>query len=98
MRFAYSYARLFIASWLFMGGVAVQFIPSTAAIARYDRWRELQLQKVQPDQRQQWIEDRDAIDATSQAYARLFGVLLGGFGLAMALRETAYLTSRYNRL
>lgn len=98
MRFTYSYARLFIASWLFMGGVALQFIPSVAAVARDDRWRERQLQKVQPDQRQQWIEDRDAIDANSQAYTRLLGVLLGGFGLAMALRETASLTSRYNRL
>ena len=77
MPFAYSYIRLFVAAWLFMGGVAVQFTPSAAATARDDRWRERQLQKIQPEQRTQWIEDRDVIDSNSQAYTRLFGVLIG---------------------
>jgi hypothetical protein len=97
MRVFYSYARLFIASWLFMGGVALQFVPSTAALERDARWRERQLQKVPADQRAQWVEDRDNKDARSQASLRVFGVLLGGVGFAMALRETAYLCGRYGR-
>jgi hypothetical protein len=97
MRVAYSYARLFIASWLFMGGVALQFVPSSAAIAREARWRERQLQTIQADQRAQWIEDRDNEDANSQAYLRLCGVLLGGLGFAAALREAAYINARYSR-
>jgi hypothetical protein len=97
MRVGYSYARLFIASWLFMGGVALQFVPSAAAIARDARWRERQLQTVPADKRAKWVEDRDTEDANSQAYLRLFGVLLGGLGFAMALRETAYLNARYSR-
>jgi hypothetical protein len=68
MRFTYSYARLFIGSWFFMGGVALQFVPSAAADARNARWRERQLTHVQPDQREKWIEDRDTIDSNSQAY------------------------------
>src|SRR5208282_5860871 len=86
MRVASSYARLFIASWLFMGGVALQFVPSAAAVARDARWRERQLLTVPADRHAKWIEDRDTEDANSQAYLRLFGVLLGGLGLAMALR------------
>jgi hypothetical protein len=97
LRVAYSYARLFIASWLFMGGVALQFVPSPAAVARDARWRERQLQTIPADQKAKWIEDRDQEDSSSQAYLRLFGVLLGGLGLAMALRETAYLNARYSR-
>ncbi len=96
-RLALSYARLFLASWLFMGGIALQFVPSAAAEARDARWRERQLQQIAPDQRAQWIEERDGIDSNTQAYLRLFGVILGGFGLAMALRETAYMTGRYSR-
>src|SRR5947207_405572 len=97
MRLAFSYARLFIASWLFMGGLALQFVPSAAQMERSTRWRERQLQKVEANQRAQWIEDRDAEDATSQAYLRLFGVLMGGCGFAAALREAAYLCGRYCR-
>jgi hypothetical protein len=97
MRIFYSYARLFIASWLFMGGLAVQFLPSAASVARDARWRERQLKAVPANQRAQWIEDRDAEEASSQAYVRLFGVLLGGLGLAAALREAAYLSARYRR-
>jgi hypothetical protein len=97
MRVAFSYARLFIASWIFMGGVALQFVPTAAAVAREDRWRERQLQTIPAGQRLQWVEDRDTEDANSQAYLRLFGVLLGGLGFAAALRETAYLHARYSR-
>ncbi|HYV34935.1 MAG TPA: hypothetical protein VE988_04470 [Gemmataceae bacterium] len=97
MRVYFSYARLFIASWLFMGGVAVQFLPTSAAVARDARWRERQLQTIQAEKRAKWIEDRDIEDANSQAYLRLFGVVLGGFGFAAALREAAYLNARYSR-
>jgi hypothetical protein len=96
-RVIYSYARLFLASWLLMGGVAIQFLPSAAAVARDARWRERQLQAVPADEKTQWVEDRDTEDARTQAYVRLFGVLLGGLGLAAALRETALLIGRYSR-
>jgi hypothetical protein len=97
MRVFYSYARLFIAAWLFMAGIALQFVPSAAALERDARWRERQLQKVPAEQQAQWVEERDAKDARGQAYLRAFGVLLGGIGFAMALRETAYLSGRYGR-
>jgi hypothetical protein len=97
MRVIFSYARLFVAAWLFLGGIALQFIPSAAAVARDARWRERQLQTVPADMRVRWMEDRDSEDATSQAYLRLFGILIGGIGFAMALRETAYLSGRYGR-
>ncbi len=97
MRVYFSYARLFFASWLFMGGIALQFNPSPAAIARDIRWRERQLAKIQADQKAQWIEDRDNEDASSRAYMRIFGVMMGGAGFAMALREAAYLNARYSR-
>jgi hypothetical protein len=97
MRVFYSYARLFVASWLFMAGIALQFVPSAAALERDARWREWQLQKVPAERRAQWVEDQDAKDARSQAYLRAFGVLLGGIGFAMALREAAYLSGKYGR-
>jgi hypothetical protein len=96
-RLLFSYARLFIASCLFMGGIALQFVPTAAAMAREARWRERQLQTVPARLRDAWIESRDIEDASSQAYLRLWSVLMGGFGLAMSLRETAYLCSRYSR-
>src|SRR5260370_31928286 len=71
MRVFYSYARLFFASWLFMGGLAIQFLPSAAAVARDARWRERQLQTVPADQHAQWVEERDAEDASTQAYLRV---------------------------
>jgi hypothetical protein len=95
MRVAYSYARLFIASWLFMGGLALLFVPTSAAVERNARWRERELQSVPADQRGQWVIDRDNEDSNTQAYLRLCGVLLGGLGFAAALRETAYLHARY---
>jgi hypothetical protein len=97
MRVVYSYARLFIASWLFMGGLALQFVPTPAAVARDARWRERQLQTIPANKQAQWIDERDTEDSRAQAYLRLFGVLLGGLGFAAALRETAYLSGRYGR-
>jgi hypothetical protein len=97
MRHVFSYARLFIASWLFMGGLALQFIPSAAQAVRNERWRQRELVTVPAGQRAKWIEDRDAEVSNSQAYLRLFGVLMGGSGFAAALREAAYLTGKYGR-
>ena len=37
MRIFFSYARLFIASMLLMGGLAVQFLPSAEAVSRNAR-------------------------------------------------------------
>ena len=96
-RVMYSYARLFIASWLFMGGVAIQFLPSPSAMQRDARWRERKLQSIKADEREKWIDDRDIEDSRSHAYLRLFGVVMGGTGFAMALREAAYLNARYSR-
>jgi hypothetical protein len=95
MRLLASYVRLFVASWLFMGGLALQFVPSPAAVARDARCRERQLQAVPADQREKWGEGRDAEDARAQASLRLFGVLLGGVGFGAALREAAYLSGQY---
>jgi hypothetical protein len=97
MRVFYSYARLFIASWLFMGGLALQFLPSAASMARDAHWRERQLLSVPAEQQVKWVEERDNEDARTYAYLRLFGVLLGGVGLAAALREAAYLSGKYGR-
>jgi hypothetical protein len=97
MRVYLSYARLFLASWLFLGGVALLFGPSAAMVARDARWRERQLQTIPADQQAKWIEDRDLEDGRSQAYVRTFGVVIGGLGFAAALRETAYLIGRYGR-
>jgi hypothetical protein len=95
LRVFYSYGRLFIASWLFMGGVALQFVPSAAAMARDARWRERQLETIPVEQRAQWSEERDIAEGRAHAYLRFFGVLIGGLGFAAALRETAYLSARY---
>jgi hypothetical protein len=97
MRLFYSYARLFIAAWLFLGGLSLLAWPTPAAEARNARWRERQLQSVPPEEHSKWIEDRDIEDARAQAYVRLLGILIGGFGFAGALRETAYLLGRYGR-
>ena len=97
MRVAFSYSRLFIASWLLMGGVAMQLNPSPAAVARDARWRERKLEAVSADRRAKWIEDSDIEDASTRGYLRICGVMLGGAGMAMALREAAYLNARYSR-
>jgi hypothetical protein len=95
LRIFYSYGRLFVASWLFMGGVALQFVPSASSVGREARWREQQLQTIPAEQRAQWIENRDLEEGRAQAYLRFFGVLMGGLGFAAALREAAYLSARY---
>ncbi len=97
MRIYLSYVRLFLSSLLLMGGLAIQFLPTAESAARNARWRERQLKAVPPDQQAQWIEDHDAEDSRTDAYRRLFGVILGGFGCACALRETAYLVGKYGR-
>lgn len=97
MRPFYSYLRLVLSCWLFLGGIALQFVPSPATVERDVRWRERQMQAVPTDQRAQWLDDRDRDDARSQAYLHLFGVLMGGLGLAGALNEAAYMCGRYIR-
>jgi hypothetical protein len=97
IRVFYSYTRLFVAAWLFMGGLACLFAPTAAALQRDTHWRERTLRTMPENQIQQWIADRDDLDARTYAYLHIFGVVLGGLGLAMALRETAYLSARYSR-
>jgi hypothetical protein len=97
MRSLTSFLRLFLASSLFMAGLAIQFLPSAAGVARESRWREQQFQGVAPEERAQAILDRDRADARGEAYLRLFGVFLGGLGLALALAETAYLCGQNAR-
>jgi hypothetical protein len=97
MRIVYSYARLTLGCWLFLGGVAVQFVPSPTTVEREARRRERLLQAVPSEQRAEWLRARDLDDARSEAYMRLFGVILGGFGLALALFETAYVCARSSR-
>jgi hypothetical protein len=95
MRTIYSYCRLVLASWLFMGGLAVQFLPTAASLERDGRRRERQLQAVAIEERAQWMMDRDIEDGRSQAYLRLLGVLVGGLGLAGAIVEAAYLSAHF---
>jgi hypothetical protein len=97
MRFLYSYLRIIMASVFFMAGIALQFVPSAAGAERDVRFRERQLEAVPADQRAQWLLDRDADDARSEAYLRVFGVLVGGIGLGGALLEAAYLCAQYCR-
>ena len=97
MRTIYSYIRLTLASWMFLGGVALQFVPSAASAEREARYREWQLQSVPTEERAEWIRMRDLEDARSEAYFRLFGVVIGGIGFAMALFETAYVSARSSR-
>jgi len=95
MRTIYSYCRLMLASWLFMGGLALPFIPSAACQERGGRRRERQMPTVAPEDRAQWIIERDIQDGRSQAYLRLLGVLVGGLGLAGAIVEAAYLSAHF---
>jgi hypothetical protein len=97
MRIAYSYLRLTVASWMFLGGVALQFVPSAAAVEREARHRERLLRDVPVEERAEWMRARDVGDARSEAYVRLFGVLFGGLGLAVALFEAAYVSARASR-
>jgi hypothetical protein len=97
MRTVYSYVRLALASWMFLGGVALQFLPSAAAVERDVRRRERQLQAVPVEERADWLRTRDLEDGRSEAYLRLFGVLLGGVGFGIALHEVAYIGAQYGR-
>jgi hypothetical protein len=97
MKTVYSYIRLTLASCVFLGGLAIQFIPSAAAVEREARQRERLLQDVPTAERAEWIRERDLDDSRSEAYLRLFGVLFGGVGLGMALFEAAYVATRASR-
>lgn len=89
----WSFARLFLACSLFLAGLAIQFLPSGSSLDRDRRARERYLETVPVEQRAQASLDRDREEARAESYLRLFGVLLGGLGLALALQETAYLVS-----
>ena len=97
MRVYMSYGRLFLASWFFLGGLALLFGPSPAGEARRMRERERQLLTIPVEEHSQWIRERDDEDSKISAYMRLLGVLIGGMGFAAAMRETAYLSGRYGR-
>ena len=97
MRTVYSYIRLVLASWMFLGGIALQFIPSNGAVIREAHRREQLIQAIPIDQRAEWTRTQDIEDSQSEAYLRLWGILLGGIGFAIALFETAYICARYSR-
>jgi hypothetical protein len=97
MRVVYCYIRLTLASWMFLGGVAIQFLPSAGGVERGTRQRERLLQAVPAEERAEWIRVRDRDDASSEAYLRFFGVLFGGIGFGVALFETAYVCARSSR-
>lgn len=97
MRNIYSFVRLTLASWMFMGGIALQFFPSNAAVEREGRRREQLLGAIPVESRAEWIRARDIEVAQSDSYVRLAGVLLGGVGFAMALFETAHVSARASR-
>ncbi len=97
MAIIYSYARLVIAGWLVMAGVAAQFSPSAASVERRMRWRDQELKTILFDKREQWLLDRDTENAKAEAYFRIFGVLLGGVGIGAALHEAAFLFAKYSR-
>jgi hypothetical protein len=97
MQTVYSYIRLTLASCMFLGGVALQLVPSAAAVERDVRHRERMLQSVPAEERAEWLRQRDQDDARAEASLHLFGVLLGGVGLGMALFETAHVCARSSR-
>jgi hypothetical protein len=97
MRTVYSYFRLTLGSCLFLGGIALQFVPSAAAVERDIRHRERQIKSVPVEEQTEWLRARDIADGRAEAYLRLFGVLLGGIGLGIALYEMAYVIAQYNR-
>ncbi len=97
MRVYLSYGRLFLASWFFLGGLALLFGPSPAGEARRMRERERELQSLPVEDHPRRIAEQDIDDAKTAAAIRLMGVLIGGLGFAAAMRETAYLSGRYGR-
>jgi hypothetical protein len=97
MSIVYSYARLVLAGWLAMAGVAAQFSPTPASVERDVRYRTEELRKVPDGQRDQWLLDYDTAAARSEAYFRIFGILLGGIGIGAGLHEAAFLFAKYSR-
>ncbi len=97
MRVYMSYGRLFLASWFFLGGLALLFGPSPAGEARRMRERERELLTIQAEEHPRRIKEQDEDDSKTAAAIRLLGVLIGGMGFAAAMRETAYLSGRYGR-
>ena len=97
MRTVYSYIRLTLASWMFLGGVALQFLPSAGALERESRDRERLLQSVPVESRAEWVRSRDLEVGRSEGYIKLSGVLIGGVGFGMALFEAAYVCARSSR-
>jgi hypothetical protein len=97
MRHFYCYVRLLIACTLLMGGFALQFLPTASQIGRDARWQMRQLETVPAADKAQWIADHDNQSSESEASVRLFGVFLGGIGMAGALLESAYLCARFVR-
>jgi hypothetical protein len=97
MRTVYSYIRFILASWMFLGGLALQFVPSASAVERDVRHRARMLEAIPTEDRAEWVRARDLDDARSEAYLHLFGVLLGGIGLGVALFEAAYVFARHSR-
>jgi hypothetical protein len=95
----FSYVRLVVASWLFVGGLAVQFWPSAAEVAREVRARERAWKGLSMSAEQRQAQDawRDGQDARNEILLRVFGVFLGGIGFAVALHEAAYVVARFNR-
>lgn len=97
MKTVYSYVRLTIAAWMFLGGLALQWVPSTAAVERDGRWRARLAAEIPPTERASWLEEQDRNDARAEAHLRMFGILFGGVGFAMALFETAHVCARASR-
>jgi hypothetical protein len=82
---------------MFVGGIAIQFVPSPAGVERGVRQRERLLQAVPVEERAEWLRLRDLDDASSEAFLRFFGVILGGVGMGMAIFEGAYVSARSSR-
>jgi hypothetical protein len=97
MRRIYSHARLILASWLLLAGLAVMAWPTAHGPARNARWRERQLADVPKAEHPAWHEARDQEDARAEGYLRTAGVLVGGLGLAWVVCEAAYLMRRRER-
>ena len=90
LRIAFSYAPLFFASWVLMGGVAAAQSLPRGNPAQECASRERKLEAVPAAEHSKWIEDRDIEDANTcatLAFAASCGV---GRVLAMASRETAH--------
>jgi hypothetical protein len=96
MSIIYSYSRLVIAGWLVMAGLAAQFSPTVASVERGIRSREQDMKAVPIEKRDQWLQDWDIEHARTEAYFRIFGILLGGIGIGAGLHEAAFLFAKYS--